>query len=132
MPSKIGRKSLAGILVFLCIAGYAYYFYFVETLTLSQIVGKTNAPIVDFVVNVLDFDTGLTRNDIHRLLQNSASWHTRITRVESIQDPTLRLAEREKLITELMQDPALKKIIKKLLGFGAESAFGILRAVLQE
>jgi hypothetical protein len=112
-------------------SGYSYYYYFVETLTLSDIMGKTNVPMVDIFVNLLDFDTGLTRNDIHNLSQKSGYWNMRMSQVESIQDPRLRQAEQEKLVAELLQDPALKKIVRKTLGFGTKSAFSILQTILR-
>ena len=131
MLSILGRKTLAGLLVLLCMGGYFYYYYFIQTLSLSDIMGKTNVPMVDIFVSLLDFDTGLTRYDIHNLSQKSDYWNMRMRQVESVQDPRSRQVEQEKLVAELLQDPALKKIVRKILGFGTKSAFGILQAILQ-
>jgi hypothetical protein len=33
-------------------------------------------------------------------------------------------------VAEMMQDPALKKITRKVFGFGAKAAFEIFRAII--
>jgi hypothetical protein len=125
------RHKTLVFLILLSLSGYGYYYYFVQTLTLSDIMGRTNVTIVDIFVNLLDFDTGLTRYDLHNLSKKSGYSNMRIREVESIQDPRRRQAEQEKLVAEHLEDPALKKIVRKTLGFGTKSALGILQAILQ-
>jgi len=124
----MGKKGIIA-LILLVSASAAYYYFFVDTLTVSEIVGETNDPTVDIFVNLFDFDTGLTRWDLYNLARKSDYWDRRINEVESIPDPYLRDRERQKLVAEMMRDPAFKKISRKLFGFGGKGAYLFLKAV---
>lgn len=128
--SDIGRITTATLLIMATLSGFACYYFFVDTLMLSEITGKTNVPVADIFINLLDFDTGLTRYDIHNLAKKSGYWNMRIRQVESIQNPDKRKSEEEKLTAEMMQDPSIKKIVRKLFGFGSKAALGILKTIL--
>jgi hypothetical protein len=92
------------------VCGYVYYQYkYVETLMLSEIVGHSEDPMINIFVNLVDFDTGLTRNDIKELKSNKEQWINRINEVETIYDPDLRGEASAKLLSEMMEDPILKK-----------------------
>ncbi len=130
MRSNKGRISTGALFILICLTGFSYYYFFVDTLTLSEITGKTDVPVADIFINLFDFDTGLTRYDIYNLKRKSDYWNTRIRQVESIQDPQHRKAEEEKLLAEMMQDPSIKKIVRKVFGFGAKTSLEILKALL--
>lgn len=76
---------------------------------LSEIVGHSEDPMINIFVNLVDFDTGLTRNDIKELKSNKEQWINRINEVETIYDPDLRGEASAKLLSEMMEDPILKK-----------------------
>ena len=119
-------------IIFICILlviGIGFYYFFIDTLSISQIVGKSGNPKTTIFINLFDFDTGLTRYDIYNLGKKSDYWNKRMKEVYSIQDPTLRNIENEKLMAEMMQDPALKKITRKLFGFGGKTSLAIMQAV---
>ena len=60
---------LSGILA---IGGFYYYHHnYVDTLMLSEIVGRTDSPTVNIVIELADFNTGLTRHDIYQLKKNN-------------------------------------------------------------
>jgi hypothetical protein len=123
------RRHLALVfLVFVVVAGYAYYHRYVDTLMLSEIVGRTGEPLGDILINLFDFDTGLTRKDLHNLAAKSDYWVARIRQVESIPDPGQKRLENEKLMAEMLQDPSMKKVVRKSLGFGSKVALTILGA----
>jgi hypothetical protein len=107
-----------------------YYFYFIKTLMLSQIIGKTGDAKSTIFINLFDFDTDLTRYDLYNLSSKREYWNSRMNQVNSIQNLSLRNAEQEKLIAEMMEDPSLKKITRKILGFGGKASYSILQAVL--
>ena len=117
---------LASILI---IGAPSYYYVDVDTLMFSEIVGETNDPKVSIFVNLFDFDTGLTRYDIYNLSKNNDYWRDRILKVHAIQNPQLREVENEKLMAEMMKDPTMKKIARKVLGFGTQTALAFLGAL---
>lgn len=61
-----------------------YQHYYVETLKLSEIVGKTDNNLMNIAVNFLDFNTSLTRNDIKRLKNKKDYWIGRMKEVENM------------------------------------------------
>ena len=123
------NKSAFLLPAFLVLA-FTYYYFCTATLSISQIVGKQSSAQATILLNLFDFDTGLTRYDMYKLTQKSNYWNTRIRRVNSIQDPNRRNLENEKLLAEMMEDPVLKKITKKVFGFGCEVSFSILEMIL--
>ncbi len=124
----MGKKGVIGLIILIIAVSASYYYFFVDTLKVSEIVGQTNDPAMDIFVNLFDFDTGLTRWDLYNLARKSDYWDRRINEVESIPDPYLRDRERQKLVAEMMRDPAFKKINRKLFGFGGKAAYLFLKA----
>ena len=114
------------ILIIVLIAGsslgtyFGYQYYYVQTLQLSEIVGKTDNSLTNIAVNFLDFDTGLTRNDIRRLKNNKDYWLDRMKEIENIQDRDQKMEANTKLLADMMDDPTMKKVCKLIasLGFG--------------
>lgn len=126
MAGKNNTLILTGAIVlsmFLC------WYFFVDTLKLSQITGRPNDPMASIFVNLIDFDTGLTRYDVYNLTSKSDYWQRRINEVNSIQDLGRRNTENEKLMAEMMEDPTMKKIVKKVFGFGVESVLAVLKGI---
>jgi len=113
--------------------GGSYYYYhqnYVETLTLNEIVGHTDNPLVNIAINLADFDTGLTRHDIKQLSENKGYWLQRINEVEAISDPNTKEHASYMLLDEMMEDPVLKKILSGVLNLGINVAFSLLGTVL--
>jgi len=125
MASKKGIVAIASVLI----VGFVYWYYFVDTLKLTEITGKPNNAVAGFFVNLIDFDTGLTHCDIYNLKSKTSYWENRIQEVASITDSKRREIEHEKLVAEMMQDPSMKKIVKKIFGFGTDSILTVLKAV---
>lgn len=117
------------LIIFIGLLGFFYWYFFLDTLNLSQVTGKPNNPMASIFVNLIDFDTGLTRYDVYNLTSKSDYWQRRINEVNSIQDPERRNKENEKLMAEMMEDPTLKKIVKKVFGFGVESVLAVLKGI---
>ncbi|MBS3919497.1 MAG: hypothetical protein KG012_11485 [Deltaproteobacteria bacterium] len=122
--TRIFALVAAGLLVV-----FFYWYFFVDTLKLTQITGKPENAYASIFVNIIDFDTGLSRYDIYNLSRRSDYWQRRIREVESIQDPERRNMENAKLLAEMMEDPSIKKIAKKLIGFGTDAVLSIMRAI---
>ena len=108
------KNSLIILLAFIALLTtyFGYQYYYVQTLQLSEVVGKTDNSIANIAINFLDFDTGLTRNDIRRLKNNKDYWIGRMKEVEKIQDPDQKMQANAKLLSDMMDDPTLKKILK--------------------
>ena len=125
-------KTVAGVIVCvvtISLVGAGGWYFCMDTLKFSEIVGKDIDPRAKVFVNLFDFDTGLTRYDLHSLKTKSAYWEKRIKDVSAIPDSNLRQQENNKLMAEMMQDPAMSKVAKKVLGFGLEAAtslFGVI------
>jgi hypothetical protein len=128
MPSTNNSKKI--IIISISLFMLLFWYFFIDTLAFSQLVGKNISSKASIFVNLFDFDTGLTRYEIYNLKSKSAYWERRMRKVASITDPKRREVEHEKLVAEMMQDPAMKKIVKKLFGFGTDSAFSVLKAIV--
>ena len=115
-------------LIFLVIA-FSLWYFFIKTLMLSDLIGKDVGPMVSILINLFDFDIGLTRYDIHHLKSKGPYWVRRLQEVDSITDSGIRDEEVEELIAEMMKDPSLKKVIKKASSFGIDAVSAILMAI---
>lgn len=129
MTNWLGIKIVALVMAAGVPAGSFYWYYFEDTLMLTEIVKQPDTPKMSIILNLVDFDTGLTRYDLHNLAEKAPYWENRMREVNSIRDPQRRAYEEDRLMAEMMQDPSFKKIAKKLLGFGLNSALAILQAV---
>ena len=116
-------------ITFLIVSLCAFYYFFIDTLTISEIAGKQKNAKATIFLNLFDFDTGLTRYDVYRLAQKSEYWDARMKQVYSIQDPNRRNIEHEKLLAEMMEDPAFKKIARKLFGLGGKASLTIMQII---
>ena len=113
------------------IGSYYYYHHnYVETLMLSEIVGHTDNPVVNIAINLGDFDTDLSRHDINVLKDNKDYWLARIQEVESIENSDLKEQASTELLSDMMEDPVLKKICSGVLQMGTSTAFGLIEIVL--
>lgn len=97
---------------------------------LSEIVGKTDNAGINIAVNLFDFDTGLTRHEISQLNDRKDYWIARIKEVEAIQDNDQKTQASTQLLSEMMDDPVLKKICSGILNFGTDISFGLLETIL--
>jgi hypothetical protein len=125
---KMINKTIV-LITFLLITAGTFYYFFIDTLTISQIVGKQSDSKATILLNIFDFDTGLTRYDLYRLSQKSDYWASRMRQVYSIQDPRKKEIEHEKLMAEMMEDPALKKIARKIIGLGGKLSIKIMEGL---
>lgn len=115
----------------LIIGGYYYYHHnYVDTLMLSEVVGPTDNPGINIAVSLADFDTGLTRHDIKVLKEKKDYWLGRIQEVDAIGDPNQKEQANLKLLSDMMEDPVLKKICSGVLQLGTSTAFGLIEIVL--
>lgn len=110
------------LLLTLGIGIFIYYYFFIETLSVSQLIGKTSNPQASIFINLFDFDTGLTRYDIYHINCKNNYWNSRIREINSMADPVAKEKANEELLAEIIQDPSVKKITKKFLGFLGKSA----------
>jgi hypothetical protein len=124
-------KNIRSILIVFAIllGGFIYWYFFIDTLKLTQITGKSDNPLASIFINIIDFDTGLTRYDIHNLSRRHDYWQRRIGEVAAIQDLEKRNTENTKLLAEMMEDQSIKKIMNKMVGFGTDAILSILQAI---
>ena len=97
---------------------------------LSEIVGEQDNLIVNIMVNLGDFDTELTRYDIHHIKSSKDYWIKRIQDTMEINDPELKAKESEKLLNEMMEDKSMKKVCKVILSQGFTFTLGFLNAII--
>jgi hypothetical protein len=108
-------KIIVFILLISTVSVGSYYYYrynYVQTLKLSEIVGTTDDSLTNLAVSLMDFDTGLTRNDLNKIKSSKEYWIKRLQDVEIIQNPELKAQEYEKILKDLMDDPTMSKIVK--------------------
>ena len=120
------------IIIFLFLASaisFAYYYFFVDTLSMSQLARQTRSKKAKVLVGFIDLDSGLTRYDVYSVSKKGNYWKSRMREVRSIQDSVKRERARDRLLEEMMQDPSIRKIMRKLNAFGANSATEVLKAL---
>ncbi len=105
---------------------FGYYYFFVDTLTLTEIAESSENQTAAFFAPLMDFDTGLTRWDIHRLSGKADTWSARWDETRSIPGLSERTAEQKKILSEMMSDPSVRKISDRMAGFGESSARALL------
>ena len=125
------KNRLAIIVILVVAAGaYGYYYYFVQTLRLSDIVGPLNSPAVSFLAKLVDFDTGLTRYDLHRLSEKAPYWNQQIQRIEAMPPGIEKEKAQQELINEMMTDPAMSKVVTKIASFGFGALQSLVKSIL--
>ena len=97
---------------------------------LSEIVGQQDNAVVNIAINLGDFDTELTRYDIHHIKSSKKYWIKRIQDIMEINDSELKAMESEKLFNEMMQDKSMKKVSKGILSQGFRFTLGFLNAII--
>jgi hypothetical protein len=111
--------------------GYYYYqYYYTETLMLSEIVGHTDNDVVNILVNMADFDTGLTRHDINYLKTNKDYWINRMNEVNAITDSELKKQANIKLLADMMENSTMKKVCRIITFNGLNIAVNILETIM--
>jgi len=125
------------LIIIILIAGgfsiWGYYYYhhnYVATLMLSEVVGHTDNPGINIAVSLADFDTGLTRNDIKILEEKKDYWIGRIQEVDAIDDPDQKEQASLKLLSDMMEDPVLKKICSGILNLGTDVSLSLIGMIL--
>ena len=121
--NKIIGFLILGIIVF------AFWYYCIDTLTLSEVIGKDASSEVSIFINLFNSDTELTRYDFYNLKSKTRNWEKRLQEVDSIRDSARRDREYEKVVAEMMADPSMKKIIKKVSGFGKGAVMTVLEVI---
>lgn len=124
-------KLLKIFSVVLLVSAGSFYFYhtYIDTLMLSEIIGKSQNSVLNISVSLFDFDTGLTRHDIDHISSTKDYWIKRINEVETINDVEERSKANEKLLAEMLDDPTMKKVCKGLLIKGTDLTKALLGAL---
>ncbi len=119
-------KKLIAVILIVCPLAYGYHYYYVDTLSFAELIGETGSPTADLFINLFDFDTGVTRQEVHTLAANCKRWNARMDDIRQIQNPAERDRQQTLLVVEIMQDKTFKKLAQKLLGTGAKSTKSVL------
>jgi len=128
---KLKIIVLVFIVGVLTIGGYYYYHHnYVDTLMLSEVIGPTDNPGINIAISLADFDTGLTRHDIKVLEEKKDYWIGRIQEVDAIGDPDQKEQASLKLLSDMMEDPVLKKICSGILNLGSDVTLGLIEKIL--
>lgn len=126
----IGKKrDMTRVLVTamaLVVVLFSLWYYYVDTLSLSEVVGDGGGMKQQMFVNLFDFDTGLTRHDVDRLKKLALEWERRSVEIAKIVDPAQREAAQDQLNLDILKDPTVKKISRKLF-FGSKTALELVR-----
>jgi hypothetical protein len=123
----VARRGLI-LAVVLAMAAYGGWHYFVQTLSLSQVVGGSSSVQTRLIAHFLDFDTGLTRYDMAHLRRKSVEWEVRRTEISIMTDSAVRQGAEQEFALEILSDPSVKKINRRLLS-GVASVFDFVKLV---
>lgn len=115
--------------VLVALAGLGGWFYFGQTLRITQIVGKQDAPILHFALTMLDFDTGLSRYDVFMLREKGQKWKNRIQAIERMPAGSARDVASSQLIKEIFEEPKVLNLTQKGNAFDGELLVKILQAL---
>lgn len=66
-----GNTKIYALVAAALVVVFFYWYFFVDTLKLIQITGKPENAYARVFVNIIDFDTGLSRYDIYSLSVHS-------------------------------------------------------------
>ena len=112
-PIRLILSLVAALL--LAVGGYYYYHYqYVETLRLSEIVGKTENPLENMLTNMFDFDTGLTRHDLMQIEKRKDYWLQRVNDLERISNSDQQAEEMVRLYNDMSEDESMAKLRDKV------------------
>ncbi len=121
--------KLLFLLVVLSAIAVGYYYFFVDTLRFSELTDGSEGAMATVFINLLDFDTDLTRWDVYRLKKQTIAWRKQEQAIYRIQDPRQRRLAHEKLMAEMMSDPSFKKIARRVFRLGGKGTKGILDVI---
>ena len=121
-------KTLAIGLILVIIA-YAFWYYCMDTLMFSEVIGNGTDAKMGIFINLLDFNTQLSKYDVYNLKSKARKWEKRLQDIKSIRDPATRRREYEKVVREITADPSMKKVIKKVSIFGKDAVLPILEVI---
>jgi hypothetical protein len=127
--STLNRYRAAVAIILVGAVGFGCYLFFLDTLMFSEIVHPGSDPGARVIVNLFDFDTGLTRYDIRHLQSKAPAWSRRMDEIQKMQDERLQEEAHKELLAEMMEDPSMKKIARKILRLGEQSAVVFLEAI---
>ena len=113
------KRILIGIVIILIVFGI--WSYFIDTLTISQIIGDDVSQNANILVNMFDFDTEISRYNFNKLKFKVTKWDKRLQEIDRINDPASKDTEREKVIGEIVSEPTVKKLMKHIPGFGKDT-----------
>ena len=127
MRAKKPKKILIGIVIILI--AFGTWYYFIDTLTMSQIVGDDVSQNVGMLVDMFDSDTEISRYNLNKLKFKVGKWKKRLQEIDRINDPTSRDTEREKVIGEIVSDPTVKKLMKPIPGFDKDAVMPLFDSI---
>lgn len=120
----LGFKGVISMLL-LVVTVIAVWYVFLDTLMVSEIVGRDTDTLETILVTIFDFDTGLSRYDVYRLKSKETYWLELMSELSMTDDSRAR----SMIIAEMMQDPSMRKVIQKLLDLGAAAAVTVMSAI---
>ncbi len=128
MKLKIIILVVVGLLA--GVGGYTYYKYnYLDTLMLSEIIGKSDNSVENMLTGIFDFDTGLTRHDVSRIEKRKDYWMGRFQEVQNISDPERQAVELSKLYDEMDADPSMKKLTRIVFDKSIDIGKAVLKAI---
>ena len=120
----LGFRGVISMLL-LVVTAIAIWYVFLDTLMVSEIVGRDTDTLETILITIFDFDTGLSRYDVYRLKSKETYWLELMSELSMTDDSRAK----RMIIAEMMQDPSMRKVIKKLLDLGAAAALTVMSAI---
>lgn len=104
-------RTVIMIVLSTLLIGTSWLYYFrLDTLTLSEVLEKSENPYESFLRSDFSLDTGLTRHDIRILKTKREYWSERFENVRDIVDHDEYNRELSKMLDEMEKDPQMKKV----------------------
>jgi|GEM_PF-6046157 len=104
-------------LLVVSIIGYYIYYYYYDTLTFLEITGKSSNSNVNFIIDIFDFDTGITRSELNEFKSKLPHYREEISNINSISDENQFNMKNQQFIQEISQDSVIKKLWDKIFPF---------------
>ncbi len=104
-------RTVIMIVLSTLLIGTSWLYYFrLDTLTLSEVLEKSENPYESFLRSDFSLDAGLTRHDIRILKTKREYWSERFENVRDIVDHDEYNRELSKMLDEMEKDPQMKKV----------------------
>lgn len=114
-------KKRVVLILILGVLAAAIYYFFVDTVTLSEVVGDTQVPALKAAIALVDRDTGLTRYQVWNFQRKMNAFKEEARQIGEGDDPDKaqrRLELAKRMVGVMQEDPVVSKMVEQFKALG--------------